>query len=185
MKKVVSLILVVALFASLAICASAAKPVIVVHDQTPEETQKEIEHGWCAQWNQDALKNNKVVNSGALVRMSADQVKVLSITEGTEQTWTTCAQAATVKELRAVCEADERLNNLTVFRQRNVTAEGPIDIEVKLWPCNPVRKTNQAVVILFRAEGTEGWEVVGYNNESNVCSATLAGNGAYVVAMAW
>ena len=189
MKKIVSLILAVCLVASLAICASAAKPVIVTHDQSPWETQNRIDHGqnliedgstFCAEYNLLGI------SAYALTNQTVDYVKVLSITDETEQTLTKCAEAMTTKEGVAVCEADERLNNLTVFRQRNVANEnGPIDITVKLWPCNPARKSNQAVVILFRAEGTEEWTVVGYNNETNECSATLPGNGAYVVAMAW
>ena len=179
MKKAISLILAICLVAAMAVCASAAKPVIVVHDQSPWENEHGVEHNWCGNYN-------GFVDAGTLVRQTADYVKVLDITDETEQTWTKCAEALTTAEGVAICEADERLNNLTVFRQRNVTnPNGAIDISVKLWPCNPERKHNQAVVILFRAEGTEEWTVVGYNNESNECSANLPGNGAYVVAMAW
>lgn len=180
MKKAISLILAICLVATMAVCASAAKPNVVIHDQNEWENEHGVEHAWCGEYN------NHTVDPGVLVRKTADYVKVLDITDETEQTWTKCAEALTTAEGVAICEADERLNNLTVFRQRNVTnPNGAIDITVKLWPCNPERKSNQAVVILFRAEGTEAWTVVGYNNESNECSANLPGNGAYVVAMAW
>ncbi len=194
MKKVFSLILAVCLVASLAICASAAKPTVVIHDQTAWETQNKIEHLAC-KWldaQLDSFTTTEIANGQAYFGSHWESldtgayVSILSITEETEQTLTKCAEALTTKEGVAICEADERLNNLTVFRQRNVANEnGPIDITVKLWPCNPARKSNQAVVILFRAEGTEEWTVVGYNNETNECSATLPGNGAYVVAMVW
>lgn len=180
MKKAISLILAICLVATMAVCASAAKPNVVIHDQNEWENEHGVEHARCGEYN------NHTVDPGVLVRKTADYVKVLDITDETEQTWTKCAEALTTAEGVAICEADERLNNLTVFRQRNVTnPNGAIDITVKLWPCNPERKSNQAVVILFRAEGTEAWTVVGYNNESNECSANLPGNGAYVVAMAW
>ncbi len=186
MKKVISLILAICLVASMAVCASAAKPVIVTHDQSDWDTQNRIDHGYYDGVSTYCSLYNGYVDAGDLVRLTADYVKVLDITDGTEQTWTKCAEALTTAEGVAICEADERLNNLTVFRQRNVTnPNGAIDISVKLWPCNPEKKTNQAVVILFRAEGAEEWSVVGYNNESNECTATLPGNGAYVVALAW
>lgn len=175
MKKAISLILAVCLVAAMAISASAATPTVVGHDHDLCNFLYNVVNygpniGWSPSW-------------GAL--LSADKVSVLDITEGTEEMLTSCAQAITEKELVAVCEGDEAINNLTVFRQRNVTNETPINISVKLWSCNPVRKTNQAVVVLFRAEGEETWSVVGYNNTENVCNATLPSSGAYVVAMAW
>jgi len=175
MKKAISLILAVCLVAAMAISASAAAPTVVGHN-----------HDLCNFLYfvvNNVPNNNWSPSWGAL--LSADNVSVLDITEGTEETLTSCAQAITEKELVAVCEGNEAINNLTVFRQRNVTNDTPINISVKLWPCNPVKKTNQAVVVLFRAEGDETWSVVGYNNTDNVCNATLPSSGAYVVAMAW
>lgn len=178
MKKAISLILAICLVAAVAVCASAAKPVVVVHDQTPWETQNSVEHNFCGVWTQLG------VESGALVRLTADYVKVLNITDETEQTWTKCDEALTIAEGKAICEANG-YTNLTVFRQRNVKNDnGPIDLSVKLWPCNPELHDNQAVVVLFRAEGTEGWTVAGFNNETNECTVQI-GNGAYVVAMVW
>lgn len=167
MKKIASLILALAMVASMAVCASAKAPVVLGHD-----------HSTCEELNGGA-------NDSSVYLESADKVKVLSITEGTKQTLTTCKQAITNAELTAVCDANEDIKNLTVFRQRNVTAEGAIDLSVKLWNCNPARKHNQAVVVLFRAEGAEEWTVVGTNNVSNVCDVTLPGSGAYVVALAY
>ena len=176
MKKVLSLVLVVALFAALAVGACAD---VVPHDC------------WCA-WDNyfyvnwslgqfDIHSTTYAVEWNEVI----DDVKVLDITEGAKQTFTSCAQAITAAELQAVCDADERINNLTVFRQRNIEeAEGAVDISVKLWPCNPEKKPNQATVILFRAEGTEQWTVVAYE-AANEATAQLSGNGAYVVALAW
>ena len=177
MKKVISLVLVVALFAALAVCASAD---VVPHAEEPLT---------CAEWNW--LWANGwmfgIPSTSVAVQWNdnIDDVKIVDITEGVKQTLTTCKQAITADELKAVCEADERIENLTVFRQRNVEeAAGVVDISVKLWPCAPDRKPNQATVVLFRAEGTEEWTVVGYAADK-VCDAQLSGNGAYVVALAW
>ena len=193
MKKVISLVLVVALFAALAVCASAE---VVPHDCSQDAGYNWLwENGifpgvsstWPAVPERDKLDlwvwdGSRFVEGGNVV---IDDVKVLDITEGAKQTFTSCAQAITAAELQAVCDADERINNLTVFRQRNIEeAEGAVDISVKLWPCNPEKKPNQATVILFRAEGTEEWTVVAYE-AANEATAQLTGNGAYVVALAW
>ena len=185
MKKVISLILVVALFATLAISASAAT--VVVHEQdTYLEIFQEKEHGngWCAHLNNVVWGGDYAAWA---VRESSQQVKVLILTEGVAQSWTKFAEAGTVKEMKAVCANNEYgIENLTIYRQRNVTnvpAEGA-EISVKLWPCAPDKHANQATVILFRAEGAEEWTVVGYAADK-VCDATLPGNGAYIVAMAW
>ena len=189
MKKVLSLVLVVALFAALAVCASAD---VVTHSC------------WCAWdnfWYETlALAQLDIPNTVFAVEANelVDSVKIVDITEGAKQTFTSCAQAITADELQAVCDADERISNLTVFRQRNIEeAEGAVDISVKLWPCNPEKKPNQATVILFRAEGTEEWVVAAYEASSEAsatlagtstpsdASAPLTGNGAYVVALAW
>ena len=193
MKKVVSLILVVALFATLAVAASA-DVVTHAHNEDPSwlgefpwiavdcDTLTSIYHDATQPWEQ-ALA---VDWATALVRWSAQQVKVLDITDGVKQTWTTEAQAITADELTTICENNEYgIENLTVFRQRNVSgAEGEIELSVKLWPCAPDKQEAHATVVLFRAEGAEEWTVVGYAADK-VCDATLAGNGAYVVALAW
>ena len=175
MKKVLSLVLVVALFAALAVFASA--------DVVPHF------HGWCPidnyLWAEGWMPGVRSTTPAVEWNLVVDSVKVVDITEGAKQTFTSCDQAITGAELQAVCDADERISNLTVFRQRNIEeAEGAVDISVKLWPCNPEKKPNQATVILFRAEGTEEWTVAAYEASSDA-SATLAGNGAYVVALAW
>ena len=177
MKKVLSLVLVVALFATLAVCASAD---VVTHSC------------WCASdnfWYETlGLAQLDIPNTIFAVEWNnvIDSVKVVDITEGAKQTFTSCDQAITAAELQAVCDNNTYgIANLTVFRQRNIEeAEGAVDISVKLWPCNPEKKPNQATVILFRAEGTEEWTVAAYEASSDA-SATLAGNGAYVVALAW
>ena len=180
MKKVISLVLVVALFATLAVFASAD---VVGHP-----------HGFCQALN-DAY-NWPLATPGfqawivdiarSEVIGCADEVKIVDITEGVKQTWTSCAQAITDEELQAICDNNTYgIANLTVFRQRNIEeAEGAVDITVKLWPCNPDKRPNQATVILFRAEGSTDWTVKAYE-ASNEASAQFEGNGAYVVALAW
>ena len=197
MKKVISLILVVALFAALAICASAD---VVPHDhsddafynylwsENPDGVVTGVSSTWPALPDTDALVMLEWVDGTGWVPMgntALNDVKVLSITEGAKQTLTSCAQAITAAELQAVVDADERIENLTVFRQRNIEeAEGTVDISVKLWPCAPDKHPAHATVILFRAEGEETWTVAGYAADE-VCDATLTGNGAYVVCLAW
>ena len=176
MKKVISLVLVVALFAALAVFASA--------DVVPHF------HGWCPldnyAWANGWMAGVRSTTPAVEWNEVIDSVKVVDITEGAKQTFTSCDQAITAAELQAVCDNNTYgIANLTVFRQRNIEeAEGAVDISVKLWPCNPEKKPNQATVILFRAEGTEEWTVAAYEASSEA-SATLAGNGAYVVALAW
>lgn len=189
MKKIVSMAMAAAVVASLAVPASAAT--VVVHEQNAWETQNQIEHGFgrCGAEHTVCGHLNNMVGgraiASAMVRKSAEQVKVLSITEGVGQTWTKCDQAITIKEMKAVCEANDDINNLTVFRQRNVVnAEGAVELSVKLWPCAPDKHSNQATVVLFRAEGESEWTVVG-TAKDKVCDVVLPGNGAYVVAMAW
>ena len=197
MKKVISLVLVVALFAALAITASAD---VVPHDhsddafynylwsENPDGVVTGVSSTWPALPDTDALVMLEWVDGTGWVPMgntALNDVKVLSITEGAKQTLTSCAQAITAAELQAVVDADERIENLTVFRQRNIVdAEGAVDISVKLWPCAPDKHPDQATVVLFRGEGEESWTVVGYAADK-VCDATLPGNGAYVVALAW
>lgn len=169
MKKAISLILAICLVAAVAVCASAAKPVIVVHSQSAWDIQNQIQHPY---------------GEENVVPETLDYVKILDVTDETEETKTKCTEALTIAEGKAICEANG-YTNLTVFRQRNVKNDnGPIDLSVKLWPCNPELHDNQAVVVLFRAEGTEGWTVAGFNNETNECTVQI-GNGAYVVAMVW
>lgn len=175
MKKVISLVLVVALFAALAVCASATVVTTTGHCAF-------YNNAWSNEtWTRGLRSTLPAVQWNDVI----DDVKVLNITEGAKQTFTSCKQAITGAELKAVVEADERINNLTVFRQRNIEeAEGAVDISVKLWPCAPEKRAAHATVVLFRAEGTEEWTVVGYAADK-VCDATLSGNGSYVVALAW
>ena len=195
MKKVVSLVLALALFAALAVGASAD---VVPHAHHVDPCASDVGEWPWVLVDDDLLTTiynltdypeiqaAVVEQVQAQIRYSAQQVKVLDITDGVAQTWTTEAQAITADELTAICENNEYgIENLTVFRQRNVSgAEGEIELSVKLWPCAPDKHEAHATVVLFRAEDAEEWTVVGYAADK-VCDATLAGNGAYVVALAW
>lgn len=115
------------------------------------------------------------------VALCSQMVKVMSIGECTQK-WTTCALAVTAKELDACAEEVEGFKNLTVFRQREVSAEEEVELSVKLWPCG---KKN-ATVVIFRAEGTDEWTVVGCGEKGDkVVDCVLPGSGSYAVCLAW
>ena len=78
----------------------------------------------------------------------------VKLPKGVRSTYTACKEAITVKEMNAICEATEGLNNLTVFKQRNISnVTAGETATFKLWT---VGKRNSAVV-LFRAEGATEW----------------------------
>lgn len=177
MKKVISLVLVVALFAALAISASAA---VVPHYDGFDPL-----FNWM--WmNDPSVQGLSSTTPATTWNLVWQDTQVLSITEGVGQTFTSCKQAITADELQGIVDAnDYGIKNLTVFRQRNVVgAEGEVELTVKLWPCAPTKRPAHATVVLFRAEGEETWSVVGYAADK-VCDAVLPGNGAYVVCLAW
>ena len=181
MKKVASVAMAAALTASLAVSASAAS---VGHA-----------HGQCSIWNEAVSEwgvpgnTNTVfnVNSGfeesEIAATVAHYTKV-TLPKGARSTYTACKEAITVKEMDAICEATEGLNNLTVFKQRNVSNVNAGDTATfKLWT---VGKKNSTVV-LFRAEGATEWTVLaqGEAGQKEVADVALPGNGAYAVCMAW
>ena len=190
MKKVASVAMAAALTASLAVSASAAS---VGHA-----------HGECSVWNDFvsnttgvAGKTNTVFNwgtagtcqgydMGVLAQTAATVSSYTKVTlpKGARSTYTACKEAITVKEMNAICEATEGLNNLTVFKQRNVSNVNAGDTATfKLWT---VGKKNSTVV-LFRAEGATEWTVLaqGEAGQKEVADVALPGNGAYAVCMAW
>ena len=177
MKKVLALFFALVLCLPLSPAAFAAEEEEVELADYTYESAKEViaAAGW--EGISFSVAQRKFWLPAGLTRME--------LTEGAKQTLTSCAQAITAAELQAVVDADERIENLTVFRQRNIEeAEGCVDISVKLWPCAPEKHPAHATVILFRAEGEETWTVAGYAADE-VCDATLTGNGAYVVCLAW
>ena len=177
MKKVLALFFALVLCLPLSPAAFAAEEEEVELADYTYESAKEViaAAGW--EGISCSVAQRKFWLPAGLTRME--------LTEEAKQTLTSCAQAITAAELQAVVDADERIENLTVFRQRNIEeAEGCVDISVKLWPCAPDKHPAHATVILFRAEGEETWTVAGYAADE-VCDATLTGNGAYVVCLAW
>lgn len=108
----------------------------------------------------------------------------VKLPKGVRSTYTACKEAITVKEMNAICEATEGLNNLTVFKQRNISnVTAGETATFKLWT---VGKRNSAVV-LFRAEGATEWTILaqGEAGQKEVADVALPGNGAYAVCMAW
>ena len=123
---------------------------------------------------------------GELARTAATVSSYTKVTlpKGVRSTYTACKEAITVKEMNAICEATEGLNNLTVFKQRNISnVTAGETATFKLWT---VGKRNSAVV-LFRAEGATEWTILaqGEAGQKEVADVALPGNGAYAVCMAW
>lgn len=183
MKKIVSLILAVALIATLAVAASAD---VVVHEQCNEWcTAHELEHGnhngvpsW---WTHDCAWD---WSNGWSVRVSGWQTQIVEAPEDMELTWTTCAQALTVAQMKQIVEDNADINNLTVFYQRNVTTAGG-SMTVRLWPCDPAHKDNQSVVVLYQAEGGVWSVLVNQFGQKDATVELPAGTGAFAVCLAW
>lgn len=209
MKKVASVAMAAALTASLAVSASAAS-VGHAHDEcsiwngfvTGTNGVTLTKPGTPAPGNTNTVFNNDTAgafitfdkdgnvtgyyNMNQLARTAATVSSYTKVTlpKGVRSTYTACKEAITVKEMNAICEATEGLNNLTVFKQRNVSNVNAGDTATfKLWT---VGKRNSTVV-LFRAEGAEEWTVLaqGEAGQKEVADVALPGNGAYAVCMAW
>lgn len=211
MKKVLSLILVVALFASLAICASAAgkAPFYVTHSMhTDEQVFGEIEHDeqLYIGSNQDGwwLYTSDGCYSWDGVRMNPDNCQIIS--KNFTDSFTSCngqggtVPALSVKELKDLVLPEElEGKSLTVFRQRNITGItddcANANMTAKLWCGNTWNKKNQAIVIAEYVN--DAWQVVGYTDHNspdttsgsdvyNTCTVSLTeGASAYAVLLAW
>lgn len=147
MKKVISLVLAIALFAALSVVAFA-------------EVETHYD-GYCHPtfWTNPG-KDNKIdvwpwVNNGvgitedqfkAVVRESSDHVDV-TMPAGMELSWTSHKEAITAADLEAFTDYE----NLTVFYQRMVKTPAAGEMTVKLWDCQP--KKDQQVVVLAHANG--------------------------------
>lgn len=196
MKKVISLILVVALFAGLAISASATA---VVHEQcNPSLTEQasaieirgEVEHGLhrpgrgetaCAQYTWATAAAAAAGNANDVMIINTETKANVRFKLGR----TSCAEAITVDEMKAIIDADEEddIKNLTVFYQRNVDASKAGTYDITLWPCNPERKSNQTLVVLFRPDGGE-WGVLTTAKTKTAEGVSIAA-GDIAVCMAW
>lgn len=187
MKKMISLTLVIALFATLTVCASAD---VVPHDDWFCDPQSYMLEDDVMEWlllvDPDCNWVG-IIAEGAKweTQGCADAVMLVEKPEDMTQSWTSHKQAITAEEMQAICDANEDINNLTVFRQRNVNTEGG-EMTLTLWGCNPAKIANQAVVVLYRAAESEEWSVLGINSDDKTVTVSLpAGEGAYVVCLAW
>ncbi len=181
MKKMISLILAVALIAALAISASAT---VVVHQQDGDDAIKEIEHGlnWCAILR--LAPGFDAFYSAEWQPRTNDYVKFVTVPENTTLTRTGCDVAMTVAEGKAICEDNEDINNLTVFRQRAVASDGGA-MTIRLWPCDPANKANQSVIVLYRPAGGE-WTVLGNQfGDRDITIDLPAGSGDLAVCLGW
>ena len=176
MKKVLALFFALVLCLPLSPAAFAAEEEEVELADYTYESAKEViaAAGW--EGISCSVAQRKFWLPAGLTRME--------LTEGAKQTLTSCAQAITAAELQAVVDADERIENLTVFRQRNVTTAGGT-LSLRLWPCDPANKGNQSVIVLYRAEGGV-WTVLANQFGTRDVTVTLpAGTGAYAVCLGW
>ena len=209
MKKVASVAMAAALTASLAVSASAAS-VGHAHGECAiwngfvTGTNGTVLHynGAEIPGYTNTVFNNKTVgafltydkngnitgyyrmNDYARTAATVSSYTKVKLPRGVRSTYTACKEAITVKEMNAICEATEGLNNLTVFKQRNISNVNAGDTATfKLWT---VGKRNSAVV-LFRAEGATEWTILaqGEAGQKEVADVALPGNGAYAVCMAW
>ena len=211
MKKVASVAMAAALTASLAVSASAAS-VGHAHDECSVwnnfvnnnldgnnvgaaglgYTNSVFSYktdGWRFEFKFDAKGRpvaGEVYNMAELAQTAAtvSSYTKVKLPKGVRSTYTACKEAITVKEMDAICEATEGLNNLTVFKQRNISnVTAGETATFKLWT---VGKRNSAVV-LFRAEGATEWTILaqGEAGQKEVADVALPGNGAYAVCMAW
>ena len=145
--------------------------------------------GWRFEFKFDAKGRpvaGEVYNMAELAQTAAtvSSYTKVKLPKGVRSTYTACKEAITVKEMDAICEATEGLNNLTVFKQRNISnVTAGETATFKLWT---VGKRNSAVV-LFRAEGATEWTILaqGEAGQKEVADVALPGNGAYAVCMAW
>lgn len=204
MKKVASVALATALTASLAVSASAAS-VGHAHGEcsiwnkfvtegdawgnpvggnTNTVFNVRTTNGWYLEV--DAKGQAHWYDMGELAKTAAtvSSYTKVKLPKGVRSTYTACKEAITVKEMNAICEATEGLNNLTVFKQRNISnVTAGETATFKLWT---VGKKNSTVV-LFRAEGATEWTILaqGEAGQKEVADVALPGNGAYAVCMAW
>lgn len=204
MKKVASVAMAAALTASLAVSASAAS-VGHAHDECSIWNHFVAGGGVATApgfvgGNTNTVFNTKTagiqieqegktrvvywMNWYANTAATVSSYTKVKLPKGVRSTYTACKEAITVKEMNAICEATEGLNNLTVFKQRNVSNVNAGDTATfKLWT---VGKKNSTVV-LFRAEGATEWTILaqGEAGQKEVADVALPGNGAYAVCMAW
>jgi len=185
MKKIVSMILVIALFASLAVVVSAHGPM--------HKVENFVEHAYIAGPN--GTKPGAIcaaipdLNAAtAAVRSSSPMTKVMNLTEGVEMQWVTCKEAISMADMQAAAEAwnatadeDHQIAHMTVFKQRKLTGtENGAAADIQLWT---VGKHNSVVVL---TQNAEGWKVVTVSDKDvDTVSVDLTAATGFVVCMTW
>lgn len=187
MKKIISLVLAIALMATLAVSASAVSGVVVVHNQCdPWCTQNQVQHGEHTGLIGNLWGDHQcslTADNGWSVRVSSWNTKLSNKPADLELTWTKCAEALTIKEMKAIVADAADINNLTVFYQRNFSTVTGGTMDVRLWT---VARKNQSVVVLID-EG-EGWKVLAQGNptEKDVqVTLNAESAGRIAVCLAW
>lgn len=212
MKKIISMILVIALFASLAVGASAKA--WGHKDHGPHhKVENFVEHAYlpgytlpgeiCADLNNDGYWYVEFNELGEIVavynhkeytdkeyRRSSDMTKILSLSEGVKLGRVTCTEAigyadmeAAVAEWNATADEDHQVEHMTVFKQRNLNTDGcEGDVEVSV-KLWPAAKKN-SVVVLGEFDGC--WKVVTVSDKgTDEASANLTGATGFAVCMTW
>ncbi len=211
MKKIISMILVIALFASLAVAVSAHSGEkypenFVEHAYIPLEVNQiggidwkgtpggicnfyELmdDNGWLA------FDGKNWVAAGTYFatqeyRRSSDMTDILAQPKDVTLGRVKCAEAITSDEMEAAvtewnaAHPDQEIKHMTVFWQRNLAGVKDGDtIDVKLWPA---AKKN-AVVVLTEVDGC--WKIVAVSavGEEVVTAAPLTGATGMTVCMTW
>ncbi len=157
MKKVISLVLAIALFATLSVVAFAEVEthydgychpyfgeMLVYEESDLDGELKLVEDGvWPYMNNGEFITEDEFK---AAVRLSSDQVDI-TMPAGMQVRWTSHNEAITAADLEAFTD----YKNLTVFFQRMVKTNVAGEMTVKLWPCQP--KKGQQVVVLALVDG--------------------------------
>lgn len=186
MKKVISLVLAIALFAALSVVAFAE--VETHYDgychpyfgemwvEQEDGSWKVVEDGvW--PWMNDGTPITKDQFEAA-VRESSDHVDV-TMPAGMELRWTKHSEAITATDLEAFTD----YKNLTVFYQRMVKTNAAGEMTVKLWDCC-VAKDQQVVVLAHDA--TNGWTDLAPNCGDKTVTVTVPdGMDSFVVCLAY
>ncbi len=211
MKKIISMILVIALFASLAVGASAKA--WGHKDHGPHhKVENFVEHAYipgvtlpgeiCAENNMGDYWYVEFNDQGEIVatytskeytdkeyRRSSDMTKILSLSEGVTLGRVTCTEAIGYADMEAAVaewnatNADQEIKHMTVFKQRNLNTDGcEGDVEVSV-KLWPAAKKN-SVVVLGEFDGV--WKIVTVSEMgTDEATANVTGATGFAVCMTW
>lgn len=185
MKKVISLVLAVALFAALSVVAFAEVETHYDGYCHPYFGEMWVVEGGNLELVEDGvwpwMNNGTPITEDqfkAAVRESSDHVDV-TMPAGMELRWTKHSEAITAADLEAFTD----YKNLTVFFQRMVKTPAAGAMTVKLWDCC-VAKGQQVVVLAHDA--TNGWTDLAPNCGGETVTVTVPdGMDSFVVCLAY